>query len=145
PISNEAYYNERVKPELNDESIIYLGHLDHNSLNALIGKCRATLFLSTWEEPYGLAIAESLACGTPVVAYNKGAAPEILTPSCGVLVEEHDIKALVAATTYAMGLSRKDCRERAEKFCSIEDMVSAYEQLYAELISQGKEKQLLSS
>ncbi|WP_051907944.1 glycosyltransferase family 4 protein [Flavimarina sp. Hel_I_48] len=144
PISNPDYYTREVEPYIDQNRVTYAGHLDHEELNTLIGKCSATLFLSTWEEPYGLAIAESLACGTPVVAWNKGAAPEILTEKCGVLVRENDFEELAQAIHYAFTLKRADCRERAENFCSIDSMVSNFETLYEELlVASPKGKMML--
>lgn len=133
PISNRDYYEQFIKEELDESQIIYLGHLEHVALNDLIGSCQASLFLSTWEEPYGLAIAESLACGTPVISWDKGASSELLTADCGVIVPENNFEALELAIQKAISLNRNDCRARAEEFCGIDIMVSGYERLYQDM------------
>lgn len=137
PISNKDYYTSCIEQELDDDQITYLGHLDHAALNLVIGSCRATLFLSTWEEPYGLAIAESLACGTPVVAWDKGAASELLTAQCGVLVPAYDMALLEQGVKRALVLDRKKCRARTEHFCDAEKMVGAYVELYEQMLAEA--------
>ncbi len=110
-MSDEKYFEKEVKPLLdkNKESINYVGHINQEKINAYLCNSVASLFTSTWEEPYGLVLAESLACGTPVIAYNIGAAPEILTSKTGVLVEPNSIEKLAKAFKTASKLSRTDC------------------------------------
>lgn len=143
PISNESYYKQHVAQHIDGKQIIYKGHLEHKELNRLVGSCKASLFLSTWEEPYGLAIAESLACGTPVIAWDKGASPELLTPDCGVIVPEYNFGALKDAVFKAFALRRKDCRARAESFCDIDKMVSAYTDTYHAMLREENNLALL--
>jgi glycosyltransferase involved in cell wall biosynthesis len=133
PNSNPEYFEKEVEPYLSHPLITYLGHLEQAELQPYLASARCMLFTSTWEEPYGLAIAESLACGTPVVAFQKGAAPEILTEQTGVLVENQTMEDLIGGIEQAVELDRRECRWRAEKFCSIEKMVSSYLNLYAQL------------
>ncbi|MGB7394654.1 MAG: glycosyltransferase family 4 protein [Pricia sp.] len=140
PISNPDYFEKEVERYLSHPLVTYLGHLEQAELQPYLASARCMLFTSTWEEPYGLAIAESLACGTPVVAFEKGAAPEILTPKTGVLVRNETTEALIRAVEKAMHLDRRHCRERAEKFCSIEGMVASYLKLYANLRYPNKIK-----
>ena len=87
-----------------------------------------------WEEPYGIVYAEALATGVPVVAFDRGAASEILNERCGVVVEESTIEALATGIAQAAKLSRRSCRARAESFCSLNSMVDSYECLYHQLI-----------
>ena len=133
PLSNPEYFEEEIRQYLSHPLINYLGHLEQAELQPYLAGADCMLFTSTWEEPYGLAIAESLACGTPVVAFNKGAAPEILTPQTGVLVEEESIPDVVRGIKKARMLKRRDCRKRAEQFCSVKSMVDSYLNLYNEL------------
>ncbi len=142
PMSSEDYFNKEVKPLLEHPDITYLGHLNHEQLNDYIGKATATLFTSTWEEPYGLTIAESLACGTPVVAYDIGAAPEILNSNCGILVPRNNVDALAAAIRAVQFINRADCRERAKTFCDAAVMTSMYLRLYDSVIRKKQQKTL---
>jgi len=88
----------------------------------------------TWDEPYGLTLAESLACGTPVVSWDKGAASEVLDKTCGVIIPPFDIDRYAAGILEAQTLDRKACRHRAEDFCGIDTMVRRYEDFYKGVI-----------
>jgi glycosyltransferase involved in cell wall biosynthesis len=134
PISDEAYFARHVAPRLG-ESVEYLGHLTHKRLAAHIGRASAALCTPLWEEPYGLVVAEALACGTPVAAFARGGIPEILDETCGVLCAADDVAGLAAAALSAIGLSRVACRARAEAVCDAERMVDAYERVYQEMVA----------
>ncbi|MFD0375648.1 glycosyltransferase [Streptomyces sp. NPDC127112] len=133
PVADRRYFRDRVAPRLGGR-IRYAGHLTRAELAALVGSARATLVTPCWDEPYGLVVAESLACGTPVAGFDRGALAEILTPDCGRLVPYPDVAALAAAVGETVKLSRRACRERARAFCSLSHMTDRYEALYAELL-----------
>jgi glycosyltransferase involved in cell wall biosynthesis len=142
PKSNLPYYEQEIAPYIDQQQIIYKGHLHQPELNALLKTATCLFFTSVWDEPYGLVIAEALACGTPVLGFATGAAPEILTLDCGVLVASGDQNALNAGYERVCALSRAACRTRAEQFCSSEAMLAAYLSLYQEVIlEQATEKQ----
>ena len=133
PVSDQQYFDEQIKKYLDHPLIEYVGHKEQREINLLFSEAIGTLFFSTWEEPYGLVIAESLASGTPVVAFNKGAAPEILTAKTGVLLDPlkpYNPKAIIKQLRTLNGF---DCRNRAEDFCSSKNMIDNYETLYMEL------------
>ncbi len=132
PVSDHAYFRERIEPEL-DGTIRYLGHLVTDDLVSAVGMSAVALVTPQWDEPYGLVVAEALACGTPVVAYGRGGIPEILTPDCGRLVPADDVIALTAAIGDAMQLARPSARARAVSHCSERRMVDRYLELYDEI------------
>ncbi|UAK25708.1 glycosyltransferase family 4 protein [Sphingomonas nostoxanthinifaciens] len=134
PISDAAYYEEMIAPRLGDD-IVHVGHLAHHQLAHLVGGARAALCTPRWEEPYGLVVAEALACGTPVAAYRRGGVPALLGPDCGVLAEPDDVVSLAAAAVAATRLSRSACRVHAEHHCDAERMVDKYEAVYYALRS----------
>ncbi len=134
PVSDAAYVADFVEPHLHHGNIDYLGHLTHEEIGPRLRKARAYVFTSVWEEPYGLTMAEALACGTPVIAYRVGAAPEIVTPATGILVAEGDIPGLVNAMNAVDAIDRGACRQRAETFCSSAVMTETYLALYHELL-----------
>jgi len=136
PVSNDEYHQKFIVPRLARKGVEYLGHLKHRELNALIGASEATLFTSVWDEPYGLVIAESLSCGTPVISFNVGAAPEILDASSGLIVELENEQAFLKAINKVTQLSRVDCRNRAVQFCDKKQMVDGYEKIYQEMIKE---------
>jgi glycosyltransferase involved in cell wall biosynthesis len=133
PVIDTDFFDQAIAPFL-DAKIVYLGHLTQVALVPLIAGAAACLFTPRWEEPFGLVIAEALACGTPVAGFARGAAAEILTAASGVLVAPDDVPALAKASQSAALLDRADCRARAVEICDAEAMVCAYEQLYASLV-----------
>jgi glycosyltransferase involved in cell wall biosynthesis len=135
PIFDPDYYRSRIEPELGADAV-HVGHLAHRELAQLVGGARAFLCTPTWDEPYGLVVAEALACGVPVAAFARGAIPEILDASCGVLATPDDVASLAAAGLAALGLYRRACRARAESACDAARMVDGYEALYRRRIAQ---------
>lgn len=141
PILDQAYFDAEIAPRLTRE-ITYLGHLDHETLSKEIGQAAAFVCTPRWDEPYGLVVAEALACGTPVAAFARGAIPEILTPDCGALARPDDVQDLARAIARAVGLSRSACRARAEAACDVRRMITAYEELYDEMIQAAAAGQM---
>lgn len=143
PVSDHAYFDDQILPLLTYPEVTYLGHLSHLEIKQLLAQ--ASVFVNTpmWEEPYGIVYAEALATGVPVVAFDRGAASEILNERCGVVVEESTIEALATGIAQAAKLSRRSCRARAESFCSLNSMVDSYECLYHQLII--KQQQIMIS
>jgi glycosyltransferase involved in cell wall biosynthesis len=129
PISDADYYAREIAPRLGADAV-HVGHLDHSALARLVGGAIAALCTPCWEEPYGLVVAEALACGTPVAAYARGGIPEILSDSCGVLAQPDDVAALAHAAIQAIALPRAAARRRAEQICDADRMVDAYAALY---------------
>jgi len=133
PISDPEYFAASIRPHLG-AAVVYLGHLPHAALAAVIAGARVFLCTPLWDEPYGLVVAESLSCGTPVAAFARGAIPELLDESSGVLAVPGDVGALADAALLAAGLSRLACRRRAESVCDSRAMIDAYERLYHSLL-----------
>lgn len=134
PIWDERYFREYVSPRLGGD-VVYEGHLRRRELAALVGGAVAALVTPVWDEPYGLVVAEALACGTPVAAFERGGIPEIVDDTCGRLAAADDVPALAKALLDAMTLSRSAARARAERVCAGDRMVDRYEQLYASAIA----------
>ncbi|WP_159927210.1 glycosyltransferase [Rhodococcus sp. WAY2] len=132
PISDAEYFDRMIRPRLGSE-VTYLGHLAQPELAAAIGGAAATLVTPLWDEPYGLVVAESLACGTPVAAFARGGIPEVLTPDCGSLVAAGDVQALARAIPDVVGRSRAAARAHARERCSERRMVDTYVGLYHRL------------
>lgn len=137
PISDPDYFAAMIAPKLGDD-VTHVGHLDHAALAELVGGATAFLCTPRWEEPYGLVVAEALACGTPVAAFARGAIPALLDATCGVLAAADDVAALAAAAQRAMALDRTACRERAEAICDAEAMIDDYEALYEAMIEPAR-------
>jgi len=133
PVTDPEYFRLEVEPILGD-GIEYVGHKTQRELATLVGRSAVGLVTSVWEEPFGLAFAEMLACGTPVAGFASGAAAEIVTPECGALVDKRD----VAALTRVLGEVEKSkdraaCRARVEASFTAGKMVQGYLELYANI------------
>lgn len=133
PLSDREYFAREIAPRLGPD-VQYVGHLAHNDLATLVGSSAAALVTPCWDEPFGLVVAESLACGTPVAAFRRGGIPEVVAgPECGALVDPQDVEALAAALPRVVTLDRAVVREHARSALSVERMVREYLDLYREL------------
>jgi glycosyltransferase involved in cell wall biosynthesis len=128
-IADRHYYDTYVEP-LIDESVEMLGNCSHQELNNLIGNALACLVTPCWEEPFGLVVAESLACGTPVAGISRGALPYLLTSETGSLTSSNNPSELAKCIFNAIKMDRNLCRIRAVKMLDSERMVDAYEKLF---------------
>jgi glycosyltransferase involved in cell wall biosynthesis len=147
PKSNEEYFDQQVAPLLSQDGqngqkklFDYVGHVIKEDVNHYLVQATAMLFTSTWDEPYGLTLAESLACGTPVIGFDVGASAEIVTPSTGIIVAKEDKEAFIKAFGEIKHISRQACRERALQFCSVSAMVEGYLALYKVAVRESQEK-----
>src|SRR4029077_3726600 len=77
-IQDQNYYNEQVAPALDDRSVVYLGPVGGAARAKTRGAARALLHLINFDEPFGLSVVEALACGTPVIARNRGSMRELI-------------------------------------------------------------------
>lgn len=146
PKSNEEYFNEYVAPLLaedckyNESPLFdYVGHVTKDEVNRYLCQATAMLFTSTWDEPYGLILAESLACGTPVIGFNVGASAEIITPDTGIIVPKEDKAAFIRGFSEIKHISRQACRNRAMAFCSVSAMVEGYLAVYQTAVSKRQQ------
>lgn len=137
PVSDQSYFDREIAPRMHDQ-VTYLGHLDHDGLAGEIGGASAYLCTPCWEEPFGLVVAEALACGVPVASFARGAIPEIIDATCGVLARADDVADLARAGLAAENLSRIACRRRAEARCDAAAMIDGYERLYRQLATRRR-------
>jgi glycosyltransferase involved in cell wall biosynthesis len=126
------YFDEFVRPHLSSE-IEYVGEVSHGEKVELLQHARATLFPIEWEEPFGLVMIESMACGTPVVATRSGAVPEVIEHGrSGVIVD--DWSQAGGALEAADAISPESCRAYAEELFApgrmVRDYLAAYESMF---------------
>ncbi|QEC47910.1 glycosyltransferase family 4 protein [Baekduia soli] len=133
PVADRRYFDAEVRPRLAQPGVEYRGHLEHDALVELVGRAAASVVTPCWDEPYGLVVAEALACGTAVCAFARGALPELIDDEFGRLVAPGDVHGLAAALLDADALSRDAARRHAVDHCSLETMINRYCALYGSL------------
>jgi glycosyltransferase involved in cell wall biosynthesis len=142
-VSDEFYFKEFVEPLL-DDSIEMVGHCTNHQLNTLIGNAEVSLITPCWDEPFGLVVAESLACGTPVAGIGRGALPDLLCEKTGSLSSNDDIEVLAQHILKACKLNRRDCRSRAEKYFDVDLMTEAYESVLSDAVVHSTRSQTIA-
>ncbi len=119
-----AYFEEFVRPLLGDD-VIYLGEVDADGKRELLASAAALLNPISWREPFGMAMLESLACGTPIVGCPQGAAPEIVEHGLTGFLGDSDAE-LINGLRSLDQIDRAVCREQARSRFSVEQMVEGY-------------------
>ncbi len=153
------FWKERIKPQIDNSLIKYHGHLSMDEVINYCQNAKAFLFPIQWEEPFGLVLIEAMACGTPVIAFARGAVPEIIRDGItGFIVNSSDedkrgewiikktgIEGLCEAVEkiYAMPPAeylqiRKNCRRHVEENFTVEKMVGGYENVYKQVLENSK-------
>jgi glycosyltransferase involved in cell wall biosynthesis len=130
---DRVYFDEVIKPLIKPPMIEYIGEIDDTQKSEFLGGALALLFTIDWPEPFGLAMIEALACGTPVIARPCGAVPEVIRPNVtGFIAREID--ELVAAVGKIESIPRERCRLEFEERFTSEVMIEKYERVYHRLI-----------
>src|SRR3989344_4176754 len=132
--TDEDFYNQRVKPLIDGIKIVYVGEVDSNQKIEYLKNALCLLFPIKWNEPFGLVLIEAMACGTPVVAFDRGSVSEIVEDGVTGFVVTNVDQAAEAISKIGQ-IDRARCRERVEKHFSQETMLNAYEQLYKKLLA----------
>jgi glycosyltransferase involved in cell wall biosynthesis len=131
------YYRDVIAPLVDDRQVVYAGELDHAAKVALLGGARALLYPVQSSEPFGLVMAEAMACGTPVAALRRGAAAEIVDDGVtGGLFDALD--ELVDGLSGVMALDRSRVRSRAVECFGSERMVAAHVEAYSRLVTERR-------
>ena len=135
-VQDARYFAETVEPHLGRDDVTYLGPVGPLERERLFGGAAALLHLIGFDEPFGLTVVESLACGTPVVAFDRGSMPELLRDGVtGRLVGSSD--EAVAAVRALADLDRAACRRDAVERFDQARMVDAYEALLSRVVAEG--------
>ena len=132
---HQDYYKEFIQPLIDNEQIKYIGPVNDQEKNNLLGKALAFLMPVTWDEPFGIVMAEALACGTPIIGFRKGAIPEIVSEGLDGFICD-TLEEMVEAVNKVSTINRENCRLKACKKFSSTTIGKAYENLYFEVIKQ---------
>jgi glycosyltransferase involved in cell wall biosynthesis len=130
------YFQELIAPELRLGIVDYVGEVDDIRKNALLGTAAALVMAIEWDEPFGIVMAESLACGTPVIGFPRGSVPEVVTHGVnGFLCESVDDA--VTAVGMLSSIDRATVRDDCEARFSDNVVVDRYEAVYREMLARG--------
>lgn len=132
-IQDQDYFERFVAPYLDNDKIKYIGSVGPADKGALLGGAMALLHLINFDEPFGLSVVEAMACGTPVIACNRGSMPELIRDGeTGFLVQQP--AEARACLSRLKELSRQRCRDRVEANFTVEVMVRRYLEVYRQII-----------
>jgi len=139
-IQDEAYYLQYVEPHLDEHRAVYVGSVGPIQRNLLLKKAYALLHPINFNEPFGLSVVESLACGTPVIAFDRGSMSELIEDGkSGFLVST--VEEAIAAVARIKGIDRADCRRRVEQHFTVDRMVEEYIQVYETILEKAKREE----
>jgi glycosyltransferase involved in cell wall biosynthesis len=131
---DRPYFREYVEPHLSNR-IQWIGEVDEAERNDLMSKALCFLHPVTWREPFGLTLIEAMACGCPVVAFNRGSIPEVVKHGVtGYVVEAQDVEAMIDAVDKISEIDRTKCREYALLNFNDKKMADGYEMIYKKIL-----------
>lgn len=132
-IQDRDYFEKEVKPLIDNKTVVFVGHAEPEKRSTLMGEAYAMLHPINFEEPFGLTVVESMACGTPVVAFNRGSMPELIKHGeNGFLVKS--VEEAVDVLGSVGKLDRSGCRRWVEEQFSKEKMVDDYVKVYEQML-----------
>jgi glycosyltransferase involved in cell wall biosynthesis len=129
----QAYFDENIAPYIDGEQITYIGPVNDEQKNDLLGKAAALLMPVKWNEPFGIVMAEALACGTLVIGLKGGATTEVVIDGVNGFIC-NDTNHMVTAVNNITSIDRKACRDDAEQRFSSKVIAAQYENLYLQMI-----------
>jgi glycosyltransferase involved in cell wall biosynthesis len=130
--ADEAYFREVISPMLNRPGVEFVGEIRELEKSKFLGEALALLFPIDWPEPFGLVMIEAMACGTPVLAFRCGSAPEIIDENVtGRLVDT--LEEAIRALPHLLRLDRRKVRRRFEERFSAQRMAHDYVNVYRRL------------
>lgn len=128
------YFMREIQPLLNEPNINFVGQVDFNEKVKLLKNASALLFPISVREAFGNVMIESMACGTPVIAFPSGSVPEVVVDGkTGFIVENE--KEMVEMIGKINSINRSDCREYVEKNFTVKKMTDKYEKIYETILA----------
>ena len=135
PEAHRRWFETRIAPHIDDNQVRYVGPVDDVQKSQLLGEARALLMPILWNEPFGIVMAEAMACGAPVIGFRRGAVPEVVAHGeTGFVVDTTD--EMSAAIDRIAEIARAACRARVETLYSDATVTEAYLKIYARMIER---------
>lgn len=132
-IQDQEYFDRMVKPFINDDDVVFAGNAGPSERDRLLGGAYALLHPISFDEPFGLSVAESMVCGTPVIAFNRGSMPELIADrETGFLVDT--VEEAADAVSNVGHLDRRGCRDYSVSKFSRQTMVKGYLEVYEKIL-----------
>jgi glycosyltransferase involved in cell wall biosynthesis len=140
-VFDRAYFEREIEHLLDHPLVEFLGEADEQQKRELLAGAYALAFPIDWPEPFGMVMIEAMACGTPVLAMNRGSVPEVLRHGVSGLIG-NSVDELVALAPQIRILDRSACRHEAERRFSSRQMAAGYEQVYQRAITERRSEEL---
>lgn len=138
---DRSYFEKEIQPRLN-QKIRWIGEVSEEERNKLMSRAYAFLHPVTWREPFGLTLIEAMACGCPVIAFQRGSIPEIIVEGkTGFIVE--DVTEMISAVSRIPQIKRRDCRNHVLEKFNVKNMTDGYEAIYEKILTdyhQGEKR-----
>jgi len=133
-IQDQAYFDQYIALYLDNDKVVYIGSAGPAERNRLLGKACALLHPIQFDEPFGLSVIEAMACGTPVIAFDRGSMPELIeNGKSGFLVDNVD--EAIETVARIKEIDRAYCRRQVERHFTVDRMISEYIQVYEMILS----------
>ncbi|MCX6765156.1 MAG: glycosyltransferase family 4 protein, partial [Candidatus Nealsonbacteria bacterium] len=130
---DKEFFESMVRPLIDNKQIEFLGEINHETKAEFLKNALVLLAPIQWEEPFGLYFVEAMACGTPVISFNRGSVPEIVeNGKTGFIV--NSTKEMADVIKNIDEIKRSDCREHVEKYFSVKKMTEGYTDIYNKII-----------
>lgn len=126
---NYAYFKNEIEPLIDGERVKYLGPLNDAEKNRYLQQAKALLFPIEWDEPFGMVMIESMACGTPVIAFKRGSVPEVVNEGITGFIVQND-KEMSDKIASLTSIDRKKCRQSAEEKFNLNKTAKHYLSLF---------------
>lgn len=134
---DRQYFAERIEPMLGAAHVEFIGEIGDTEKSAFLGNAAGLLFPIAWREPFGLAMIEAMACGTPVIAFRRGSVPEVIDDGItGFVVDDEE--GAIAATKRLRGLDRARIRRVFEERFTARRMAEDYIDIYRGVIARHR-------
>ena len=122
---NYEYFKSEIEPLIDHQQIEYMGSLTDGDKNKYLGQAKALLFPIEWDEPFGMVMIEAMACGTPVIAFRRGAVPEVVQEGVSGFIVDNG-REMADAVRVIGKINRSNCRKTAEERFDVKKIALDY-------------------